>query len=133
MYQSNFCDVGYNEELNVVFVKWKKFCYGDDYRKPLLYALDIMRNHENCHYVADTRDGFENEKADTAWLFDEWLPLVSLTSCKIIFFIINEDNRLKEELEGQSAELKKMFDVVYCFGLEEVKTVLEKTPQLFER
>ena len=126
MYQSEFCDVSYNEELNVVFVKWKKFCRQDNYRKPLLFALEIMRNHNGCHYVADTRDGFENERNDTEWLFNEWLPQVSLTTCKFIFFIINEDNNLKEELEEQSVELEKLFDVVYCFGLDEIKTILKK-------
>ena len=127
MFQSEFCDVNYNEELNIVFVKWKKFCSFNNYRNPLYYALEVMKNHKNCHYVADTRDGFENEKADTEWLFSEWLPKVtSLTTCKIVFFIINEDNKLKKELEGQSIELKKIFEVIYCFGLNDVKETLEK-------
>ena len=127
MFKSEYCDVNYNEELNVVFVKWKKFCFQNDYRNPLYYALEIMKNHNDCHYVADTRDGFENEKEDTEWLFNEWLSKVaSLTTCKIIFFIINKNNNLKKELEGQSIELKKMFDVIYCFGLNEVKEILKK-------
>jgi hypothetical protein len=126
MFQSEFCDVSYNEELNVVVVKWKKICRQDEYRKPLLFALGIMKKHNDCHYVADTRDGFENEKADTEWLFNNWLPQVSSTTCKKIFFIINEDNSLRKELEGQSIELKKMFDVFYCFGLSEIKLILEK-------
>ena len=62
MYQSEFCDVTYLDDLNVVFVKWKKFCRQDDYRNPLLYAIGIMRNHKDCHYVADTRDGFKTNK-----------------------------------------------------------------------
>lgn len=124
MYQSEFCDVTYLEDLNVVFVKWKKFCREDDYRNPLRYALEVMKNHSHCHYVADTRDGFENEKADTTWLFEVFLPQVALTTCQAFFFIINYDNTLKEELEGQAAELKKIFDVHYCFGLDEVKQIL---------
>ena len=32
--------VKYEEIYNVVFVKWKKFCIYDDYRKPLEYALE---------------------------------------------------------------------------------------------
>ena len=34
MYQSEYCEVSYNTEYNVVFVKWKKFCCKEDYRKP---------------------------------------------------------------------------------------------------
>ena len=124
MYRSEFIDVTYLEDLNVVFVKWKKFCRQDDYRKPLLYATEIMRSHANCHYVVDTRDGFENEDADTQWVFNVFLPQTAQTTCKAIFFIIDNDNLLKEELEGQSVELRKRFDVHYCFGLDDVKRII---------
>jgi hypothetical protein len=126
MYLSEFSDVTYLEKLNVVFVKWKKFCCADDYRKPLLYALEIMKKHNDCHYVADTRDGFENEPADTQWIFDYFLPQAALTSCKHIFFIIDNDNNLKEELDGQSVELKKNFNVHYVFNIDEIKKILNK-------
>ena len=126
MYKSEFCDVSYGEELNVAFVKWKKFCRGNEYRAPLLCALEIMKSHQDCHYCADTRDGFENEQADTQWFFDVMLPQMAETSCKKIFFIIDENNTLKEELEGQSTELSKLFDVHYCFALDDVKRILAR-------
>jgi hypothetical protein len=84
-----------------------------------------MRNHTGCHYVADTRDGFENEDADTQWVFDVFLTQTAQqTTCKAIFFIIDNDNTLKEELEGQSTELGKYFDVHYCFSIGEVGELL---------
>lgn len=43
MYLSEYCDVNYNETYNIVFVKWKKFCCMEDYRKPLEFALDIIK------------------------------------------------------------------------------------------
>ena len=130
MYRSEFCDVDYLADINVVFVKWKKFCQGKDYREPLLHAIDIIKTHENCHYVADTRDGFENEDADTLWVFNEFTPLAASAGCKFIFFIIDHDNNLKEELEGQSVELKKFFQVVACFSIDEVKEILQKSPHV---
>ena len=42
MYKSEYCNVNYNENYNVVFVKRKKYCVGDDYRTPLNYALDVI-------------------------------------------------------------------------------------------
>ena len=131
MYRSNSCDVGYHQDLNVVLVTWKQFCCGDGYRKPLLHALDIMRAHKSCHYAADTRQGFENDPADTAWVFGHFLPQAAQTGCKHIFFIIGRDNALKEELDGQAQALQKHFAVHYCFGLDEVRAILElgrKTP-----
>jgi prophage antirepressor-like protein len=125
-YRTEFSDVTYLNDLNVVFVTWKKFCQKDDYRTPLLYALEIMRNHKDCHYVADTRDGFENEPDDTKWLFDVFLPEAAKTDCKKIFFIVDETNALKSELEGQATELTRFFDVHYCFNLDDVKAILSK-------
>jgi len=126
MYKSEFCEVSYNEELNLAFITWEKFCRADDYRDPLCYALAIMKDHSGCNYCADTRNGFENEEADTQWIFDVFLPQAAETSCKKIFFIIDDNNTLKEELEGQSTELGKQFDVHYCFGLDDVKQILIK-------
>ena len=124
MYQSEFCNVNYLPEINVVYVEWKKFCRDKDYREPLLHAIEIMSANENCHYVADTRNGFENEEADTHWVFNEFIPLAVSAGCRYIFFIIHPDNSLKEELEGQSAELKKFFQVFACYSLEEIKQFL---------
>ena len=126
MYKSEFCEVSYNEELNLAFVTWKKFCSGSDYRDPLCFALEIMKEHSGCNYCADTRNGFENKEADTKWVFDVFLPQAEESSCKKIFFIIDENNTLREELEGQSSEFSKQFDVHYCFGLDEVRQILNE-------
>lgn len=125
-YESEFSKVSYLPDLNVALVEWKKFCRGNDYRKPLLHAIEVMKTHDDCHYVADTRTGFENEEDDTRWVFDTFIPLAAEAGCRYIFFIIHPDNRLKEELEGQSAELKKAFIVIACFSLDEVKQILSK-------
>jgi hypothetical protein len=125
MYCTEFCEVSYQEELNVAYVIWKKFCCGEDYREPLLYAIDIMNNHEGCNYLADTRNGFEDLEEDTKWIFEEFIPRTAATGCEYIFFIINRENSLKEELEGQSVELSKHFKVRACFDLSEVKDILE--------
>lgn len=39
MYISEFCEVHYEENYNVVFVKWKKFCSFESYREPLTQSL----------------------------------------------------------------------------------------------
>ena len=126
MYRSKYCDVKYDESNNIVFVKWKKFCLGEDYRAPLRYALDIMKAHDDCHYVADTRDGFEDDPEDTKWLFDHFIPEGYAAGCRYIIFIIDQNNSLKEELEGQSAELSKFFTVKACRGMDEAAEELKR-------
>lgn len=119
MYSSEYCDVKYEENYNVVFVKWKKFCSYDDYRKPLEYALEIIKQYQ-CNYVADTRSGFENIPEDTKWVADYFMPQVAMYGCECIHFIIDKDNSLKEELEGQESDSSDLMQFKYIYKLEEV-------------
>jgi len=52
--------------------------------------------------------------------------IVRFAACCRVLRKGGNDNNRKEELEGQSVELKKKFDVHYCLGLDEVKSVLKQ-------
>lgn len=119
MYLSEYCDVHYDEVYNVVFVKWKKFCCRDDYRTPLEYALKIIEEHR-CDYVADTRSGFENITEDTEWVADYFMPKAYEYGCRCIWFIIDENNSLKEELEGQEKDSASLMRFRYITHMEEI-------------
>lgn len=121
MYISGYCEVVCEEKCNMVLVKWKKFCCNLDYRKPLEYALDIIKRHENCNYVADTRSGFENIPEDTRWVAEYFMPTAVEYGCKYIYFIIDKNNSLKEELEGQERDSSDKIEFRYIYGLEEIK------------
>ena len=121
MYVSEYCEVRYEDKYNVVFVKWKKFCCKQDYREPLEYALNIIKQNKNCNYVADTRDGFENIAEDTNWVAEYFVPKAVEYGCKYIYFIIDKDNSLKEELEGQESDSADKIEFRYIYNLEEIK------------
>lgn len=119
-YQSEYCAVRYVEEHNVVLVEWKKFCRDEDYRAPLRCALDIMAEHDGCDYAADTRSGFENAPEDTAWVAEYFMPHAAAAGCRYIYFIIDEDNSLREELEGQASDSSDIMTFCYINGLDEI-------------
>lgn len=121
MYLSEYCDVNYNETYNIVFVKWKKFCCMEDYRKPLEFALDIIKQYK-CDYVADTRNGFENIPEDTKWVADYFMPKAAEYGCRCIYFIIDENNTLKDELEGQQKDSQSLMQFKYIYDICEVST-----------
>lgn len=120
MFVSEYCEVNYNAEFNVVFVKWKKFCKLDDYRRPLLYALEIIKKH-HCNYTADTRDGFEDDPRDTVWVRDYFVPKAVEYGCKTIYFIIDEENALADELQGQENDAKGKIEFKYIYSLQDIK------------
>lgn len=120
MYNSEFCEVSYNSEYNVVFVKWKKFCKIDEYRSPLLYALEIIKEY-NCNYVADTRNGFEDDPEDTIWIKNHFIPKAVEYGCKTIYFIIDKDNSLANDLKGQEEDSKDKIKFKYIYNLADIR------------
>jgi len=119
-YESEFCDVSYQEEKNLVFVEWKKYCEFDTYRKPLMVALEVIKEHK-CNYVADTRNGFEDNPEDTKWVAEFFMPTASEYGCRTIFFIIDKANLLKEELEGQANDSADILNFRYVFTIDEIE------------
>lgn len=120
MYNSEFCYVSYNSEYNVVFVKWKKFCEFDEYRKPLLHALEIIKKY-NCNYAADTRDGFECVPEDTMWVKDRFIPKAVEFGCQTIYFIIDKNNSLADELKAQEEDSEDKIRFKYIYDLTDIK------------
>ena len=47
------------------------------------------------------------------------MPKATEYGCKIIYFIIDKGNSLKEELEGQAAASKELLEFKYIYDIEE--------------
>ena len=120
IYNSEYAEVYYVLKENVVFVKWKKYCEIDEYRKPLLKALDVIKDHK-CDYVADTRNGFIDNLLDTIWVKDYFMVKAKEYGCNTIFFIIDKNNSLKEELEGQEKDSNSILEFKYIYSIDELK------------
>ena len=120
VYLSEFSDVFYVEEKNVAMVHWKKYCELEQYRTPLEKALKVIKDYTACNYVADTRDGFEDNPLDTKWVAEYFMPKAKEYGCRIIYFIIDENNSLKEELEGQQKDSEQLLEFRYIYGIDEV-------------
>ena len=113
-------DVYYENEKNVVLVCWKSYCELEQYRTPLEYALRVIVEHPGCNYAADTRNGFEDNPADTKWVAEYFMPQARKNGCRIIWFIIDRNNSLKEELEGQQRDSASIMEFRYVYSLDEI-------------
>ena len=111
-FDSEFCNVRYMERDNVVLLSWKKFARIDDYRKPALFALDLLRQYPNSSLVVDARHGFEDDKEDVEWGFSELLPAMAETTCKYIVFIMQKVTDIEEEMDMWTKEFSKYFIVI---------------------
>lgn len=110
-FDSEFSNVRYIEENNIVFLTWKKFCCYDNYRNPTLFALELLKRYPHSNFVVDARNGFEDDKADVEWGFSVLLPAMSKTDCKYVVFIMNNFNEIEEEMDMWTKEFMKYFTV----------------------
>ena len=110
-FQSDYCHITYLTNDKVVLLTWKEFCSGEDYRKPVLYALELLKEYNGSNLVVDARNGFEDEKADVEWAFTEFIPEMAKTTCKTVTFIMNEVNEIEGEMDMWTREFSKYFTV----------------------
>lgn len=125
-FDSEFCNVKYMSEDNIVFLTWKKFCCYDDYRKATTFALELLRKYPNSNFVVDARSGFEDEKEDVEWGFSVLLPAMSETDCKNVIFIMNEVNEIEEEMDMWTKEFMKYFTVKKVISYEEAVKLITR-------
>lgn len=111
VFDSEFSNVTYIEEDNIVVLTWKKFCCFDDYREPTLFASRLLKMNTGSSLVIDARNGFEDEKEDIEWGFQILLPDMAKSSCQKCIFIVNEIPEIEEEIDLWTAEFKKYFQV----------------------
>lgn len=132
-FDSEFCNVTYMETDNVVLLTWKKFCCFDDYRKPTLFASQMLKENEGSNLVIDARNGFEDEKEDVDWGFTVLLPDMSKSSCQNCIFILDQIPAIEDEIDLWTTEFKKYFNVHKVQSYDEAVIVLStKYPLLDE-
>lgn len=118
-FDSEFSNVKYMTNDNIVLLTWKKFCCYDDYRNPTTFALELLKKYPNSNFVVDARNGFEDEKDDVEWGFSVLLPAMSSAGCKNVVFIMNEVNEIEEEMDMWTKEFMKYFTVKKVTSYEE--------------
>lgn len=126
-FDTEFCNVRYVEEDKVVLLTWKKFACGDDYRRPMTFAWELLKEKPGSRFLVDARNGFEDEKEDAEWGFSVLLPGMALTTCKMVCFIMKEVNEIEAEMDMWTREFGKYFAVAKASDYE---NALEKINRL---
>lgn len=112
-FDTEFCEVRYVEADGAVFLRWKKFARLDDYRKPTMFALELIRAHNAVRFIVDARNGFEDDKRDVEWGFSYLLPEIAKTACRFVCFILTAENlhAIGDEMDMWTVEFGKYFAV----------------------
>ncbi len=118
-FDSEFCDVRYIEDDNVVLLSWRKPARGDDYRRPTLFALDLLRQHRQSNFIVDARNGFEDDGEDVEWGFSELLPNMAKTDCRYVAFIVGKAVTIEDEMDMWAKEFGKYFTVIKVESYEQ--------------
>lgn len=118
-FDTEFCNVKYIEKDNVVLLTWKQFAQSEDYRRPTLFALDLLRRYPKCNLVVDARNGFEDAKEDVEWGFSELLPNMAAMDCSLVAFILQNAPEIEAEMDMWTIEFGKYFAVTRSESYEQ--------------
>lgn len=120
MFESEFARTEYIENDCAVFHVWKKEAHFDDYRKPVIASLEMLREHKGSIFIVDARNGFEDVKEDVDWGFSYFLPELKKTGCKVWGFILPVVSDIEGEINLWTAEIEKNFRVIRAESYEEI-------------
>lgn len=118
-FDSEFCNVIYKKEDNAVLLTWKKFASFENYRKPALFAIELLGKYSGSSFIVDATNGFEDEKEDVKWGFEVMLPAMAKTGCKKVVFIMNKVNDIEGEMDMWTKEFVKYFNVLRVTSYQE--------------
>ena len=118
-FDSEFCNVRYMKDDNVVFLTWKKFARIDDYRQPTAFALELLGRYSRSSFVVDARNGFEDDPADVEWGFSWLLPHMAEAGCRTVAFILREVSDIEGEMDMWTKEFARYFAVVRAESYEQ--------------
>ena len=119
-FESEYAKIEYIEKDNVVFHVWKKEVHFDDYRKPVMASLEMLRTHKGSVFIVDARNGFEDVKEDVEWGFTYFLPELKRTGCEVWGFILPEISEIEGEIDLWTNEIEKNFRVIRAEKYEDV-------------
>lgn len=121
MTSREICKINYNEKLKAVIMKWDRMSFGEDYRELMIEAKNISERKLNSNIIIDLTEGFENEVEDTEWVFKEFINTISDVNAKGVFFVLNERNPLKEEINNGTNKWTKHSKIYYTPSVEKIK------------
>ncbi len=125
-YDNEHCLVYYRPELTAVYLEWKKFSCGEEYRKPCEFLLNLMQKYQCINIIVNAVNGFEDTKEDVEWAFQYFIPSLAKTTCKTLVFIMGAGNSLDHEIDMFTKEFMKYFQVERCHSMEEAAALCHK-------
>jgi quinol monooxygenase YgiN len=119
MFQSKYCEIYYFKKENVLLLQWKMFCQGEDYKKPLRFAVKELKNRRNSNIIIDVRNGFEPDKEDAKWLFEKLIPQMRKTDLQRIIFVASQKKHVVQAINKYVSKFETDFQVKQVSSIED--------------
>ena len=93
VFDSEAFTLRYDEETNSCVFTMKTYGERDQFRTPVMHAVEIIRKHKSKHLIIeDTCDGFNNIKdEDLKWIKKIVIPKLLDASCEHLYFVVGEE------------------------------------------
>jgi len=73
-FNEDFLEISWNERVECVVMRWKKFVIGDNFRRGLDKGLDLIIEKKSHKWLADLQNMKALAKDDQEWSNNDWYP-----------------------------------------------------------
>jgi len=91
VFESEAFSLRYEEEVNACVLVLKTYSGKDDFRTPMMHALEIIKKHDCEDFIIDGRLCLNESEADRKWMRKVMLPKLCTTKCRNLYFVVDED------------------------------------------
>lgn len=81
-YETDFCELRWIEEHNIVHYIWKGFASGEPRRKAADKVLELIELKKSHLFLGDNTNGPTHNKEDEEWLTTVWFPKIKKSTLK---------------------------------------------------
>lgn len=109
-FDSSYLTVSWDSEIDCVYVVWKAYVEGENFRYGLEQGLGLLKEKHSSKWLADLRKLRVVKLADQDWMVSEWLPRAQKAGLKWTATIMPSDilaqmsvSRVKAKAEDNGA------------------------------
>lgn len=84
----SYLNIIWNEELNCVVMEWKRFAFGDDFKRGINSGLDLLTDKNGTKWLADMRKMGVVGELDQKWAYEEWFPQAMKNGLRFLALVV---------------------------------------------
>lgn len=125
LHETEHAKIEYDESHDAIIINWKRTAENEDFRQVLNDGLDLVREHDATHWLADLREMGTVAPDDQEWTNEQWFPEATQTGLTKMAVVQSERQVQQMSVENIMQEVTDRLTHKYFDNMDEAKDWLE--------